>query len=262
MEMESESKKAVESLDIIKQVLNKTRCDIVEIADFFIIIGIINFSLVFFDLFLASPLAQKLISFLTDDLKLSMFMTFKYFLELSMGITIVWILIQVFVWIHYNNLIKKKKNQISSAILQFMALTILILPLILAVVKLYTGLSGLRISQLIDLNEFNIEAGLWNLMDKNYLLGNSSTILVITSIFLVGILLQKKSILILDIVLIILFFAFEFVALFSNVFDSYIRTSATDYVWGIIYSSINYVGYLGLGIILKIEGRKTIDGIE
>jgi hypothetical protein len=101
--------KAVESLDIIKQVLNKTRCDIVEIADFFIIIGIINFSFLFFDLLLIWLLmAQNVVSFLTDDLKWSMIKITKRYTELGMVITMLMILIQVFVWIHYNKLIKKK----------------------------------------------------------------------------------------------------------------------------------------------------------
>jgi hypothetical protein len=240
--MKDETKKAIEDLGVIKTIINKTRCDMVEISSLFILLGII-----------------RLLSNITNNVIIRIYVTRFYekiskseYQIIDISVSLLWLLISAFVLMYYYQIVKKKNNLISKAIIQFWCITSVIIPILLKATSI--SMNSGRTNSIISNSE-----SIKFYLNIYYLNQNFSFVIMILSILLVGILLFKKSILILSAVLSTAYFISEIIGFVNG---SIYTNPHIPAFWAITYLLVDYLGVLFLGILLKLDGRKKVNGVE
>lgn len=237
--MNENTKTAMENISVIKSVLDKTWCDITDISSFFISLGVIQF-LHFF--------LPAVLSLLTKNTSTLLFQL----------VYIISITAQLIVFAIYIGKIRKKDNFIASAIVYFWLVCYLILP---AFIHFISGISSAHFSELINTAT---ESGFvttkllsQTVNDIMITSRNYEFLVTLSGIILIGILLRKKIVLIIAGCIGGAFILSEFFLIMHPTNDGIMW-----YLWLIAIVFIESFSVLSLGIILKLDGRKRINGIE
>jgi hypothetical protein len=161
--------------------------------------------------------------------------------------------ITIGILVFYYLKIKKKNNLISTAIIQIWGFITLLIPILWKLGSIgsfmYTNKETLTETNIVKLA-----------MDIHYMQYNFQVIIIMISITVVGVLLRKKSIIIVSSVIIALYFTIEIIA--STRGELYKLDGSLYAFWSITYLIVNFLSVFLLGVILKLDGRKKMNGVE
>ncbi len=245
-EFKETSRKAEEDLSIIKAVMERTKCDMCEISNYFIWAGIIY---ILTDIFYI--VAMRWIVVVTAD-------NVDSIVPLSvLAKDMLHCILLIIPFYFCYKIIRQKQNNISMSILLFWGIITILIPFFIGLTQCF---SSMNMTIIIDANRYadNYQE-LYSIMNK--LIArirlteiDYKAISYILGIFVIGLIADKRNIKWLGICTIVIYFAVESFIIWRA--EDEIINFLTIFVFLIEYGSV-----LLLGVFLKLEGRKKIHGI-
>ncbi len=250
------SRKVEEDISIIKAVMERTRCDICEVANYFIWTWVIYMLLKAGYLLIGAPLESNETTYwirLIRSVMQSVLPAIPFFI--------------------YYRMIRLKENSISNAVMLIWGVITILIPFFLGLVTFFSYRNSIRADMVInELVQYSMEdstffhtnmegvlyvshAGLVEEAMKNV---NYQMIAYIVGIFIIGFITGKRNVKRLGMGTLIVFFALECVCLYQVGNMTRETYDVLFYAFMILFGE---GALLILGIFLKLEQRKKIQGV-